>query len=239
MRKYILLFLTCFTLLTISSCKKDDLIITKDFPLDLFTEIELESAFEVFLIQDSFNYIQIESHESKMDDIDFMVQNQSLNIINNNGYNWLTPTKNKIKLYIHYIEIKNISANESCIIKSKTPIRTNEFGIILKSRSNIAELELDCHTFYYWNNFPCGGKLTLTGNAKYVKIWNTALMSVDAKNLIARRVWVENLSKGICEVNATDTLEYLINGLGGIHLYGNPNKLIKLDGSSEEGLIKF
>ncbi len=105
-------------------------------------------------------------------------------------------------------------------------------------KANQANLELACNSFYYWNNFPTGGKLTLTGAVDILTLWNTAIMSVDAKELTARSALVDNSSKENCEITVLEKLEYSISGVGDIHLYGSPREIIENEISSSGRLIQ-
>ncbi|MBL4708061.1 MAG: DUF2807 domain-containing protein [Flavobacteriales bacterium] len=228
------------TILFFFSCSKDN---EKEVRilnnLGVFHEVTLNSAFEVILIQDSINFIEIVTVESLKKDIEVKLVNEVLSIVNNKKFKWTNPENNIPTLYIHCAEFKKINANESCNFTTPTPITSKEFGIVLKDKANYADLQINCDVFFYWNNFPTGGKLTLSGTTKELKIWNTAIMSVDAKNLVAEYALIENESKGICEVNVTNKLEYKITGKGDIHLYGNPPEIIQNEVSSTGKLIQF
>ena len=62
-------------------------------------------------------------------------------------------------------------------------------------------------------------------------------MSVDAKNLVADSAIVKNSSKGLCEIFVGLKLEYSINGVGDIHLYGFPDQIVEVELSSSGRLI--
>ncbi|MBA3901647.1 MAG: DUF2807 domain-containing protein, partial [Bacteroidetes bacterium] len=116
---------------------------------------------------------------------------------------------------------------------------SDDFGIVMSSKLNQANLELGGKSFHFWNNFPCGGKLTLSGNTEILKIWTFSIMSVDAKNLHAEYALIENSSKGNCEVFVSGKLEYSIHGTGDIHLYGNPKQVILNEINSSGKLLSY
>lgn len=232
---FTLLFTTLFF-----SCSKDheeEVRIRKD--LGVFHEVNLNSAFEVVLIQDSVYYVEIVTVESLKKDMEVKLENEVLSFTNTKRFKWTNPENNTPTLYIHCAEFKKVNANESCNFTTPTPITSKEFGIILKDKANYANLQLNCESFFYWNNFPTGGKLTLSGSTKELKIWNTAIMSVDAKNLVTEYALVENDSKGICEVNVTHKIEYKITGNGDIHLYGQPTEIVETAPSIGGKLVPF
>ena len=231
---YIILFL-----LVLSSCEKTTLEteeISVEENLPPFEDIVLDGVFDVYLTQKSTPSIKISGHKDHIKNIRFTVEKNVFNIKNDTKFKWLHPENNKIKIYLGIDSIKKITAKETCYIETVGPIKADEIGVIFKGKLNQAQLELDCNTFYYWNDFPCGGKLTLTGKTKYLKLWNFALMSVDASNLNSNHVLIHNGSKGICKVRAKDAIEYSINGDGDIYLYGTP-KLIPGEVTSSGKLI--
>jgi len=220
------------------SCNKDIIEDSIVAELEPFNEIELNDAFEVFLQEDSVYSIRIVGDEKVIQHVSFKVENNVLRIDNERSVKWITPRKNKIQLYLKSKTLSQIIAGEACYIQTINPITSEEFGLVLTGKVNEANLELNSKIFYYWNDFPCGGKLTLSGETDELKIWNFALMSVNARNLTAKYAFIENSSKGDCEVNVVDRLEYSIRGIGDIHLYGSPSEIIKNQLSSSGRLIQ-
>ena len=232
---YILLI--CFFL---SACKKseeDQVSIEKT--LTFFNVLNLQSSFEIYLIQDTVFRIRIEGEGKIVNNINISYMDSILTIKNDSKLSWLNPKNNKIKLFIHLNELKKIIVDETCNITSQNTLTTDELGIIMSSKLNEAELTVDCNTFYYWNNQPCGGKLKLHGKTNQLKIWNFALMAVDASDLSANRVLVENSSKGDCRIKAISEIEYSIFGEGNIYLYGNPADIIQKAVTSSGQFIRI
>ncbi len=222
-KQIILLCILCLVL----SCKKEIINKSRILVVEPFEQIELNDAFEVFLTEGNNYSIEIIGDEKMIEYVDLKVENNILAIENKRKVKWISPTKNKIQIYVTSLPLKKITADEGCNIQTLSPITSTEFGLILTGKSNQANLELNGNIFYYWNNFPTGGKLTLSGKTEVLKIWNFAIMSVDAKNLISKYAIVENSSKGDCEVTVLNKLEYKISGEGNIQLYGEPSEIIE------------
>jgi hypothetical protein len=206
----------------LASCKKNNPESSTYESLNSFSEIEVNSNFDVYLVEDSIFSIEIKGFKKAISNVDYIIESGILKIDNNQKYKFTHPKTNKITLYIHSEPLETVTVNETCFIRTVNPITSEDFGLILKSKANYAELDLAGNTFYCWNNFPCGGKLTLHGTTNLLKLWNTAILSVDAKDLVASYALVQNSSKGLCEVNVTNKLEYSLLGDGNIELYGNP-----------------
>lgn len=222
-QQLIILCILCLVL----SCKKEIINKSRILAMEPFDLIELNDAFEVFLTEGNSYSIEIIGDEKIIEYVDLKVENKILTIENKRKEKWLTPTKNKIQIYVTSRPLKEITADEGCNIQTLSPITSTEFGLVLTGKSNQANLELNGNIFYYWNNFPTGGKLTLSGKTEILKIWNFALMSVDAKNLTSKYAIVENSSKGDCAVTVLNKLEYKISGEGNIQLYGEPSEIIE------------
>jgi hypothetical protein len=168
---------------------------SKEIVLDDFDTLTLKSVFEVYLIQGTENKIKLEGAENILKKVEIDNNNKTLKLLNTNKVSWLQPSNNKIKVYLTVKNIRRINANETCNIQSLNTITGNEIGMVLTSKYNQANLDLDCTTFYYWNNFPCGGNVKLSGKTKELKILNVALMAIDARDLEAEYVLITNTSK--------------------------------------------
>jgi len=220
------------------ACKKEADIKRKMLNTEAFHEIELNDAFDVFLTEGNAYSVEIVGDEKIIEHVEAKVRDSILRIENDRKVKWRTPTNNKIELYITAPALEKVSATEGCDIRTMNAITTHDFGLILSGKANEATLELGGNTFFYWNNFPTGGKLTLFGEIEELKLWNVALMSIDAKNLTTSYALVENSSKGDCEINVLDRLDYSIRGEGNIQLYGQPAEINANELSSSGRLIQ-
>lgn len=218
------------------ACKKNNTSTIVRYITTDFDTIVLADVFNVELLQDSLNKIEIIGKPSYLNNIHASVDQQTLTLSNENRMRWLYPQTNKIQIKVHFSHISRIVANETCFIESNSPIVGNEIGLILKSKLNQADLNIQCNTFYFWNNFPCGGSLKLKGQCQELKLWNYALMQVDATGLFTNVARVENNSKGAIQLLCLDSLFYKILGEGDIELYGNPTNVYNL-GSSGAGKL--
>jgi hypothetical protein len=98
--------------------------------------------------------------------------------------------------------------------------------LVVEARYFDADLQFDCTTFYYWNNIN-GGAMKLNGQVQELKLWNTGLCSVNARDLQTNYALVDNGSQGDCIVNVNTTLEYSITGIGNIKYSGTPSQIVQ------------
>lgn len=220
-----------------SSCQKKMEPGVINVALEEFDTLTLNSVFNVELIQGTTNSISIEGAEKIIEKVDFNIENNTLTLLNNFKGNWIYPKKNKITVKLTVNNLSRINANETCNIRTLNTLTGNEIGLVMTSKLNEATFAVDCNSFYFWNNFPCGGKINLSGTTNELKLWNVALMSVDAKNLVSNVVSIENSSKGDCRINCIQKLTYSIKGEGNIYLSGDPTELLKIEETSTGKLI--
>ncbi len=191
----------------------------------------------MILVEDTVFFVEIRGKAKIINGIDLMIKEGILHIERTSKNDWLSPRNNKVELIIHSLPLEGVNANETCSIKTRNPITSNEFGLTLKEKASEAVLELNCTTFFFWNNAPTGGKVTLTGQCHAMKIWTTALVSVDAKNVTANYGILENGSKADCSINVTTLFEYSISNDGNVHVYGNPTQTNLLNDTGAGKLI--
>jgi hypothetical protein len=222
---YILFFAALF------SCQKEEL--SQSQALGYFDKINFESYFDVELIQGNETKIVYIGSEKAVKNLSITVEDSVLTLKNTSNWLWLNPDKNKMKLKITFQDLKQLNVYESCEIFSKDTLTGDELGVIFASKLNNANLKLNYNTFFYYNNHPCGGKLTLSGSCNYLKIWNYALMQVDASELNSHLVTIDNYSKGDCKVKTPNWIEYAIYGEGNIYCYGNPTQVVAKNSSTK------
>ena len=206
-----------------------------------FYAVELNSVFDVYLVQDTAFGVRVSAHEDIIENIKLDLDTGILRIENESMLKWAAPEKNKVKLFIHADRLSVLWPNETCYIKSLTPVISDDFNIVMGHNPKLAviDLELNCGNFYYWNNHQCGGKVTLRGQSGSATIQIYGLMSVDATALSVNHAYVDNNSKGDCHVWVQEQIEYSIHSVGNIYLYGDPAEIIAHELTSSGILIEM
>lgn len=233
----ILYILVISGLFMLVSCQKTMEYKTINKSLEEFDTLTLNSVFNVELVQGTENSISIEGAERIIEKVDINIENNTLTLVNKFKGNWIHPKKNKVKIVLTVNGLSRINANETCNIQTLNTLSGDEIGLVMTSKLNQATLDVNCSSFFYWNNFPCGGKIVLSGNTNELKMWNVALMSVDAKALTTNVAMVDNASKGDCKINCLQKLTYKLSGEGNIYVSGNPTEVIKIEESSTGKVI--
>jgi hypothetical protein len=204
------------------SCSKYTERASKEITPSAFREIRLDDSFEVFLREGASYSVEIEAAEAYVDEVTVRVEDSVLIVKNEAHGVWLHPKSNKVRLTITCPNLRLLTAFETCTIKTLNPITTSEFGLIVGSKVNMAEIEVNNQTTYCWNYRPCGGTLTFTGNTTTFKTWCAAILTVDASELNAQNAFIENSGKNDVLIAPSDYLSYSILGKGNIQLFQHP-----------------
>jgi hypothetical protein len=185
-----------------------------------FDQIEMKNSFDVYLTEDSVFYVEVTGYEDHIDGVRCVVEDSVLKIYNDSRFRLVSPRKNTIRIDIHAKAVNQVTL-EDCRFYTVGAVRNPEkFGLVLTGKANEANIEVDCPEFYYWNNFPCGGKVDVRGNVDLVRIWNTGITIVDAKGLSPDYAMIKTNSIGDCDITVSGLLEYWIEGEGNINLWG-------------------
>lgn len=202
-----------------------------------FHSVELNDVFDVSLVEDSVFYLEIIGTSKMVEGVEVRVEDSTLYLDRKNGNRWYRPGKNEVQVIIHSKPLELVVANKSCFVSTVNPITSYEFGLVFKDKSSHGKLDLNCYSFYFWNNEPTGGYLELSGTTNFLKIWNAAIMTVDAKNVTANYARIENYSKGDCTATVNGFFDYVITGFGDIHLYGAPSVINEIQDTGDGELI--
>ena len=232
-----ILFFFALVAVISNSCKKQMEQISMEQNLGDFDTLRLNSVFKVYLTQGTENKIQINGARKILEKISITNENNALTLKNNYKGNWMHPGNNKISVFLTVKKITTLIANETCRIESINALQTDTFTLVMASKLNEAELQINCNSFTYWNNFPCGGRIKLAGTTNSLQFFNVALMAVDASNFITNYATVVNSSKGDCKINCLQKLIYKIGGEGNIYLKGNPPEIVHENLNSTGKLI--
>jgi hypothetical protein len=226
-------------LLILSSCGKNkiqnkEIILSEDFNI-----LTIDSRFDVVLTQSTTQSILISGHPRSVESVEYSLTGNELRIKSRGGNAWLRPKSNRTTLYISVKELKRININETGSLECSNELTGNEIGLVTTGKLAVANLKLNCGTFYFWNNFPCGGKITLEGEVEVLKLWNHALMQVDALQLNTLNSEIENNSQGDISTSTANSIKYSIKGSGNIKLKGNPPLIVPLSSEGSGQLIQL
>ena len=220
-----LLFSTFIFLLFISCGKisPKGKIESKDFPVEDFTNINLEGKFRVFYINGEKSFVNVETYPNILNNLKIKVKDKTLNIKEireTQGVDFYNVT-----IYSKY-NLEKISISDSVEMNISSEIKTDNFKLNLKNNAKFigsvnsrkAEVEM-LNT----------SRANFTGKTKvaFIKIADTA-------NLIAPYWMIENLNidsknANYAEVNVQDSLKGNIKNTAKFVYYNDPIRAFKID----------
>ncbi|HQD44683.1 MAG TPA: DUF2807 domain-containing protein [Kaistella sp.] len=220
-----LLFSTFIFLLFISCGKisPKGKIESKDFPVEDFTNINLEGKFRVFYVNGEKSFVNVETYPNILNNLKIKVKDKTLNIIESRetqGVDFYNVT-----IYSKY-NLEKISISDSVEMNISSEIKTDNFKLNLKNNAKFigsvnsrkAEVEM-LNT----------SRANFTGKTKvaFIKIADTA-------NLIAPYWIIENLNidsknANYAEVNVQDSLKGNIKNTAKFVYYNDPIRAFKID----------
>lgn len=223
----------------LDSCSSHEELVTSEiFSLEAFDTIMLEAVFDVELIQGDEFSIQYSGDVQAVEKIMFEVREKTLTVSNSNVALWTRPSLDPPLIKITAKSFEHVQANETCYVYSTDTLTSEKFGIVMGSKLNFANLILNCNLVYSWNASPCGGEIILSGKTKYIHLYPSNLISIDARRLPAEYAIIETSSKSDVQVHVTQQLNYSITGTGNIYVTGDPPDLVPGDITSSGRLIQ-
>ena len=209
-------------LVAMSSCSINTDPFYAEYIVEPFDTLFLHASFEVTLKQGDHFGIEVSGATEVTESITYQVNDRTLLLDNKDGALWKHPKLDPPTVIVTFKTLSKIHAEETCNIVSADTIHMDTLGLTLGSKLNQANLQLDCHLFYYWNTSPIGGQIILSGRADYVRFYNGSLMAIRADQLKTHSATVANGSKSDIHVFTDQQLFYSITGTGNIYLTGNP-----------------
>lgn len=175
-RNYKLLVLT-FTLILLSckkaenrSCfKSNGNQISKEIKVNSFYKIKLYEHLEFVLIQDSLDKVVLNGGENLLNEIEVVLEKNTLSIRNKNKCNFLRSYSNKIQVEIHFTNIEVIDFYGSEVLKNIDTLKFNNLNLTMSDCSGSVDLVLNSN-FMIANIANGYGDFKLQGNANYSNI---------------------------------------------------------------------
>lgn len=250
---FFLVSLTLFSCNKIDGLFSNGKPVTESRNLDSrFNSISMFNNVSVELIQSDAPHIELTCPENLIDKITTTLKGDSLIIRNENDFNWLRSYDYECNIKVFYdsidmIEyasngkltardslrglavfdtIKDISGNDSLIIKNKT------FYLNITEGSGDIDLTFNCNILK--NEFSNGtATVTLRGEAGYAEHLLKSYGKLDAKDLNSNIISLLSSTTNDAYVWARTQLKVVLTSIGDVYYKGNPyiEKYISGDGN--------
>jgi hypothetical protein len=235
------------SLILLSSCEKENMfdlfkstgdIVTEKRELNNFSGIDLFDKINLFLVQDTINYLTIEAGENLMKSIDTKVENGILKLENNNRCNFVRSYNKKINITVHYFNLRNINYFGAGTIKTVNQMESTFFELAQYDGSGNSEFLLQVDTVR-WISHTGPGNCVFNGNCKNAYFYASGQSILHAENLIGLNTSVNSAGSGDFYIHAENSINAEIYSIGNVYYNGNPfstnrsgkgrGELIKID----------
>ncbi len=233
MKRFIILSIFFTTLL--SSCifiggkrvRGNGKIMTQSRTVNPFTSIDVRSSIDVYVKQDSVVSVKIEADENLLEYVQVTVDNGTLDIREEKGYN-LRSTKG-IKVYVSGPSFKHFEASGACDIFSENQIKSTEPVSI--DLSGACDVKMDLKTPAINVDLTGAGKITLKGETKDFDIEGSGSTDIRCFELMTENTRVDMSGAGDAEVFASVKLDVHVSGAADVKYKGNATVSQKVSGA--------
>jgi len=242
MKNYIyILLITTLTL----SCNKENApdflttfgkVATDSRALDPFLTVDIRDEFDVELIQDSANFIEITFSENLLDKVEAKVQDKVLVLENKNSFNWVRKLGKRIAVKLHCTKIDLLKLDGDGTIFNRDTFYGDTLDII---HSGTGDINLILKS--QWATFRCSniGGLTLKGSCGILSgtVEETAIF--DGKDFLASDAYFYHFSRSDCFVRAEQLYGLNVFGMGNLFYMQEPLRKFDKKETGSGKIFKF
>lgn len=205
--------------------------------LEPFKSIDIYNFFDVYLISDTSNKIEIKAGTNLITNIETSVSEGVLTIRDLNTCTFIKGYEPK-KLYIHVDTLEMLTIQDG--INLYTIDTLDAENLLVWFISDIGHCDMTIKskgfTFQVWYG---SGDYMLNGIVETLFLYAGNLSFIDARNLHVDNCIVTNESMGDCFVYPSGNLNVKILDSGNIYYWGNPSEIVMEDRSGSGNLIKM
>lgn len=242
--KYKYIFIGLIVLLT--ACEKENLfdlfkstgdIVIEKREIKNFTSIGLHDRINLFLVQDTVEYLEIEAGENLLNSIDTKVNNGRLEIENNNRANFVRSYKKEVNATVHYKSLRSIIYDGAGSINTLNTMQSSYFEFVQYDGSGDYKFNLVVDTLR-WLAHTGPGNATFIGKASDAYFYASGQSILHAENLQTINTSVNSAGLGDFYVNASISINAEIYFNGNVYYRGDPTSIFR-SGLGEGQLIKL
>jgi hypothetical protein len=197
---------------------------SKTYEIGDFSELLLEGAFKVYLIQGDEASLKVEASDPAAFDY--------LNVTNRNGYLHLHVDRepfdfSRVSLFITFKTLERLEIEGGIKLKTRGYLNLNDLYVSLEGG---AKIELQAKARDITIESEGGVMFELDGVARSLDVEVSGAGHIDAGELECKEVSFKIEGVGTGRVFATEKLYAQINGVGKIRYLGNPEVTENIDG---------
>ncbi len=172
-------------------------IITKEYSVQAFEELEANGVFSIQLIQGGKEGVKIEADDNLMDL--FEVKNDGSKLVIKMKKESNFSSKKTMKVYVTFKNLKSMDLNMVGSLKSDDKL---SFGDLKIKNGSVGSLDLNMTAQNFDLNNTSVGSVKLEGKAENCVFKNKGVGSIQAGDFIVQKMDIDNTGVGSATVNA-------------------------------------
>lgn len=186
-------------------------LVTRDVTVSSFNALQASGVYELKLSQGSKESVKIEADENLQEYFTVKNEGNKLVIHTEKLNNKNLRSKNKMKVYITFKDLKELELKTVGNVSSEEQLSFNDLNLDTKNVGNI-DLNLTAKKLDLDNKGV--GNVKLSGKADEAVVKNKGVGSLQAGNFVVQSMNIENDGVGSAEVNAQKDLKVKDSFLG-------------------------
>lgn len=204
--------------------------------LNQFDVVEIENNFDLFLIQDTVNFVDVKAGANLIANVETSISNQKLQLRNNNKCNFTRSYKHNIELYLHFKKLNEIIYHGTGPVTSLNSIYNESFTFNCWDGTDTVKLDLEVPLVY--TNIHTGvADLIVKGHAEQLFAYARSSGTFRMQQFFCKNVYTNNLSSSDHFFYVENKLEALVQYVGNTYYKGNPKEIVKTENNTGKLLI--
>jgi hypothetical protein len=210
--KKLVLGLICLLIVPVALRAAD---VVKEVPVGAFSDLEVRTVGNVYLVQGNKEAVRIESTRDVSDYIEVTNAGNKLTITSKGLHNW----RGKLDIYVTVRELNSAYFKAVGNVKTQNALKSKSLKMTASAAGNIS-LDLDCTGFEC--HFSAVGNVNLAGETDSADIYNSATGNLRAGDLKTGTLSAHLSGVGNVTLCADKVISIDAHGTGNITYKGNP-----------------
>ena len=230
MKKHTFYFILAVISFLSSSCSNfllgEDERLNRTIEISDINKIQIESIFDIELIQDEKEYIIATGSQTQLNKL--KIHSKENTIILRHNFKSIITNDAPIKLKIHLKDINTILAQSPSNITSKTNL-TNNLNILVLESAELVEmnLNLNCQKLSFHVKGPVSGRYQFKGECTEASYVLNGTTNIEATDFKTQNTNIAQNGIGEAHIFAEQKIMATIYSFGNIYYKGNPEIIIK------------
>ena len=197
-----------------------------DHPIESFTDLELNGAFNIYLSQGTEEKLFLENDDKVLPNLLVHQNGNKLIIERKENFN-----RKKLKKYKIFITVNNLEELEMNGVGQVRCLQILKLNRLDLEHNGVGRFELAINAKRLHGNFTGIGRITLKGAVATADITMDGIGKLNAFDLQTEDLVIERNGIGRVEIHASASLKVANNGIGNVRYDGNPKRVQKESGA--------